>query len=383
MKFCDVTQFYSPLSGGVKRYVQEKIRYIETKRLNDRHILVIPGAKDEVVTRDQSRIYSIRSPLVSRMSRYRALLNLRALAAILEHERPDLIESSDPYQVGWKTAAIGRSLRVPVVAYYHSNFPEAYLRGPFRFLQGPAKEYVRSLYNRYEATLVPSIELVSLLRQWGVSNVRHANLGVNTEIFFPNHNDASGTRNSLGINPDQKLLLYVGRLAPEKNAETLFAAYEILSARRPRQFFLLVIGDGPQRKTLERLLRTNDEVKWIQYCTDPAELADFYRSADIFVHPGVLETFGLAALESQASGVPVIGIRGSRMDRIICHEQDSWPTENNPEALAAGIEKFSRENLERLGTIAAQTVAERYSWPTVFSELFSIYHDVIEQFNQR
>src|SRR5205814_3970689 len=90
LKICDLTQFYSPVSGGVKRYVHEKIAYISNCSPDDRHVLVIPGAKNEITTNGRSRIYSIRSPLVSRISRYRALLNLRAIEEILEREHPDL-----------------------------------------------------------------------------------------------------------------------------------------------------------------------------------------------------------------------------------------------------------------------------------------------------
>ena len=97
MKICDLTQFYSPLSGGVKRYVHEKIAYINNHAPGDEHVLVVPGEKTESRSNGRSRIYSVHSPLLSRTSRYRALLNLRAIEEILERERPDLIESSDPY----------------------------------------------------------------------------------------------------------------------------------------------------------------------------------------------------------------------------------------------------------------------------------------------
>ena len=100
MKLCDLTQFYSPLSGGVKRYLHEKIRYIQ-RATTDQHLLVIPGARSERIESERSRIYTIRSPLFSRRSRYRALLNLRAIEEILEQEKPDLIESGDPYQLAW------------------------------------------------------------------------------------------------------------------------------------------------------------------------------------------------------------------------------------------------------------------------------------------
>ena len=381
MKICDLTQFYSPLSGGVKRYVHEKINYIKAKSPEDEHILVIPGAKTEVIAGDRSRIYSIRSPLVSRSSRYRALLNLRAVGEIIERERPDIIESSDPYQVGWKSISIGRALRIPVVAFYHSHFPEAYLRGPARFLFGAAQKYVRKLYNRFEATLVPSSQLAAVLEDWGVRNVRVVNLGVNTESFRPLE-DSVETRRSLGISPNRRLLLYIGRLAHEKNTETLFTSFGMLAKRRPHEFELLVIGDGPQREQLRQLKAKVGNVQWIQYCTDSLELARFYRAADLFVHPGVQETFGLVALESQACGTPVVGIRGSHMDRIIFHEQESWARENTPDALADAIDDFCGKDLKSLGAAAATVAVERHSWPLVFEGLLYIYREVCANYRK-
>ena len=384
MKVCDLTQFYSPLSGGVKRYVHEKLEYIQRCAPDDEHVLIVPGAKTEVVAGERSRIYSIRSPLVSRSSRYRALINLRAVGEILERERPDLIESADPYQVGWKAVSAGKRLGIPVVAFYHSHFPEAYLRGAAKLLgkrgakslMAASRSYVRKLYNRFEATLVPSPQLASVLKEWGVCNVREADLGVNTERFCPAPHDSEQTRNSLGIAPDAMLLLYVGRLAPEKNTAALFKAFEILAKQRPGEFHLLVIGDGPQREQLRRLEAQVENVHWIQYCTDSLELARFYRAADAFVHPGTQETFGLVALESQACGTPVVGISGSQMDRIIFHEQASWARENTPEALAEAISRFTAGDLKAMGDTAAKGAAGRYAWPQVFERLFCIYREV-------
>jgi alpha-1,6-mannosyltransferase len=383
LKICDLTQFYSPLSGGVKRYVHEKISYLQANSPADEHVLIIPGPKTELIEQQRSRIYSIHSPLVSRSSRYRALVNLRAIDEILERERPDIIESGDPYQVGWKAVFAGRSLRIPVVGFYHSHFPDAYLRGPAKWLRVPAQKYVRALYNRFEATLVPSPALARVLGNWGVRNVRTVNLGVNAETFSPAPDDAAQTRSSLGIGHDRKLLLYAGRLAQEKNTETLFASFEMLAQRRADEFDLLIIGDGPQGEALRQLLAKHSGVKWIQYCTDSRELARFYRAADLFVHPGVQETFGLVALESQACGTPVVGIRGSYMDRIIFHEQASWARVNTPEALAAAIEAFCREDLKSLGATAAKAAAERYSWPRVFEGLLCIYREVCADYGHQ
>ncbi len=390
MKISDLTQFYSPFSGGVKRYLHEKIAYIRNYSPEDEHVLVVPGSKTEVTSNGRSRVYSIRSPLVSRSSRYRALLNLRAIEEILDRERPDLIESSDPYQIGWKAIAVGRALKIPVVGFYHSHFPEAYLKGTAIFLgkRGTlramklTRAYVRKLYNRFQATLVPSERLADLLFEWGVHNVRPVRLGVNTKVFNPAPDDAPATRQSLGVEADQKLLLYVGRLAKEKNTQTLFRAFELLRMPDRNKFHLLIIGDGPQRNRVQKIRQRVGNISWISYCTDSADLARYYRAADLFVHPGVQETFGLVALESQACGTPVVGIRGSYMDRIICHDQGSWARENTAEALAGAIESSSAKKLATLGMSAAQTAENLYSWPRVFEELFCIYREVRSKYRR-
>ena len=383
MKLCDLTQFYSPLSGGVKRYVHEKIRYIQ-RATDDEHILIIPGPKTEMVVAERSRIYSIRSPLLSRTSRYRALLNLRAIEEILERERPHLIESGDPYQVAWKAIASGVGLRIPVVGFYHSHFPEAYLRTTARYLGRTATEfvmdlarrYVRKIYNQFEATLVPSVRLGQVLTDWGVENMRAVDLGVDIEIFRPQPIDAAVTRESLGIPPERCLLLYVGRLAQEKNTQSLFAAFEWLTEHDPQRYHLLVVGDGLQRAELRGLQERTGSVTWRQYCTDSEELARLYRAADLLVHPGVQETFGLTALESQACGTPVVGIRGSYMDRIILGSQEHWAPENSVSALAEAVEAAATINLPSSGPAVAESVREHYAWPVVFQKLFRLYDEV-------
>ncbi|HEX8309991.1 MAG TPA: glycosyltransferase, partial [Chthoniobacteraceae bacterium] len=158
MKVCDLTQFYSPVSGGVKRYVSEKRRHIVERTGADEHILIIPGEHDEVITSERSRTYTIASPLISRTSRYRMLIRLEAIERVLEREQPAIIESGDPYQVAWKAVHSGAGLGIPVVGFYHSHFPEAYLRTAQKFLGRTvtefaidfSKRYIRSLYSRFE-----------------------------------------------------------------------------------------------------------------------------------------------------------------------------------------------------------------------------------------
>jgi len=390
MKVCDLTQFYSPVSGGVKRYLNEKVAYLNDRTDDDRHILIIPGQTDGMTEEGRARTYTIRSPLVSRTSRYRALLRLEAVERILEREMPDVIESGDPYQVAWKAVASGEALHIPVVGFYHSHFPEAYFRSVGKFFGRTATEfvmdfsrrYVRNLYNRFERTLVPSPALGALLRDWGVENVENIDLGVNTSVFKLEPDDSAATRAELGIPPCRVLLLYVGRLAAEKNTRVLFDAFDLLNARQPGRFHLLAIGDGGQRSHLQDLQTATGAVTWLSYCGEMSQLARYYRAADLFVHPGVQETFGLVALESQACGTPVVGIAGSYMDRIIFNSQQDWARENSAPALAQAIGEAADANLAGTGRHTSQTVRSLYSWTTVFDRLFAIYRTVVKNYRQ-
>lgn len=383
MKLCDLTQFYSPVSGGVKRYLHEKILYLHEHTESDRHVLIVPGAKDSVTDDGRSRTYSIRSPLISKTSRYRALLRLEAIEEVLEKEKPDLIESGDPYQVAWKAVASGDALRIPVIGFYHSHFPEAYLRSIEKYFGRTAtdfamdlcKRYIRNLYNSFSSTLVPSPALGTLLAEWGVENLRSIDLGVNTAIFKPDH--ASQARVELEIPESAFLLLYVGRLAHEKNTRTLFEAFELLARDHAGYFHLLAVGDGAQRASLQELQQRTGAVTWLPYCGDSTRLATMYSAADLFVHPGVQETFGLVTLESQACGTPVVGIRGSYMDRIIHSDQTHWAAENTPTALASAILGASKLDLATIGIAVSRRVTRQYSWEKVFENLFAIYREVI------
>lgn len=207
MKICDLTQFYSPVSGGVRRYLEQKALYIRRHCPGSQHVLVVPGDSHGMSGDEVCRVYTIASPLVSRTARYRALIKLHLVEEVLEKERPDVIESGDPYQLAWKAVASGRGLGIPVVGFYHSHFPEALMRTVEKYtspaitqiMQDVAKRYVCALYNHFAATFVPSPQLVSLLASWGVENLHSIDLGVDTSVFCPGSHGREAVRRRLEL----------------------------------------------------------------------------------------------------------------------------------------------------------------------------------------
>ena len=174
--------------------------------------------------------------------------------------------------------------------------------------------------------------------------------------------------------------------AREKNTQTLFEAFALLEQSHPAgDFHLLVIGDGQERDQLCKLLSNGATAyRWIPYCADAAELARYYRAADLFVHPGVEETFGLVALESQACGTPgASGFAGVTWTTLFCTIR-RWAHENT--AAAAG--RRDREECARSISLRFRSggrgIGRRalYGWPRVFERLFCIYREVLRKLQE-
>jgi alpha-1,6-mannosyltransferase len=364
VKICDVTQFYSPVSGGVKRYISEKRHHV-VANTRDEHHLIIPGSDTRYERDGRLHLHTIRSPRLDFFSRYpsryRLILNTKLVLDLLDDIRPDIIESGDPYHLAWTALRAGTQIHAPVFGFYHSHFPDAYLRTAAKYggtwfrdaVLNYAEDYIVKLYSLFTATLVPSEHLRQLLHSWGVTNTVTLNLGVDTKAFRPvPRHDA---------------------LREEKNIEMLLAAFEALHARHPNTYHLVIVGDGPLRRILPATRQRTGALTWRSYIQDNAKLADYYHAADLFIHPGVCETFGLVVLEAQACGLPCVGVRGSFMDANIMVGLDKWATRNAPNDIADAIERYENLDLAALGAKASELVHARFSWDKVFARQWSLY----------
>ena len=365
----------------MRRYIAEKVRSL--RACGGRHVLIIPGEHDTVSGDDSARVYTIASPQISRVTQYRVLLRLGEIGRILAAEKPDLVENGDPYQVGFAVARHAAALGIPSVAFYHSHFAESEVR-PLERLLGPtvaelcvslAARYSRRLYRRYSRTLVASPAIARVLEGWGIDNTALVDLGVDPQRFYPG--DRATARTSLGIAENARVLLSVGRLAAEKNTRLLCEAF-----RRLQGYHLVITGEGLQRDCVERLRDETGAVTWLPFLDSHDELLRLFHAADLFVHPGVQETFGLVTLEAQACGLPVVGIRGTAMDRIVRHTQDFWAQTATPGALANAIESAFSHDLPALGRSARTAVVAEFSWSSVMARLFDVYREVIHEYRR-
>ena len=320
--FCDLTQSWSDVGGGVRTYLLHKRRHI-LEQTPHRHLMIIPGTKDEVIEEDRAITVRIASPKVPASPHYRLLLRSRAVRAALAHFQPDLIECQDAYNLPW--TAIGHRKRFPntaLVAAYMTDFPTVYAERPFRKVMGKTLAglcgricytYCGALYRRFDSVFALSENGgAAKLRTYGVPEVGVVPLGVELGDFGPQRRDEN-LRRRFGLREDQPLLIYVGRLDGEKKPDVVVEAFRNLPHRLGAK--LALIGEGPLRDEIATL--GDEAIIMPGYMRDRSELSRWLASADIYVSAMADETFGVSIVEAQASGLPVVGVAaGAMLDRV-------------------------------------------------------------------
>jgi alpha-1,6-mannosyltransferase len=320
--FCDLTQSWSEVGGGVRTYLLHKRRHI-LEATPHSHLMIIPGARDEVIEEGRAVTVTVASPHVPASPNYRLMLRNGAVKRALERFQPDLIECQDAYNLPW--AAIAHRRRFPgtaLVAAYMTDFPTVYCERPFSKVLGKAVagvcgricySYCSTLYRRFDAIFALSQNGgAAKLKTLGIGDVDVVPLGVEVGEFGPDRRDPK-LRARLGLGDDQPLLIYVGRLDGEKKPDVVVEAFRKLPSALGARLALL--GEGPLRQDIAAL--GDERIVMPGYVTNRAELARWLASADIYVSAMADETFGISIIEAQASGLPVVGVgAGAMIDRV-------------------------------------------------------------------
>jgi alpha-1,6-mannosyltransferase len=183
-----------------------------------------------------------------------------------------------------------------------------------------------------------------------------------------------------GFDANAVLLLYVGRLVPEKNLPLLFDGMERLCQDSQRDFRLLVVGDGMERARWEQECgrKLPGRVRFAGHIGDPGVLAGLYANADLFVHPNPREPFGIAPLEAMASGLPlVVPNRGGVT--AYANEQNAWTADANVDGFCAAIlAAVENDSLRRQKMERALETARQYGWDRVAASFFELYEELHE-----
>lgn len=291
--------------------------------------------------------------------------------------QPDIAHLFHPVMTGIPTMAMLKWLGVPTVISFHLD----YARLASQFQAGGMRldiarpiidRLTQRVFNWADLRLAPSQLVQRQMQALGIRDVGLWRRGVDAEAFHPRfRSSAMRAEMSQGC-PDDTLLVYVGRLSDEKQLEHIRPALQRLPNTR-----LALVGDGPARQRLERSF-AGLPVSFMGYLRGE-RLASAYASADIFVFPSRLETFGLVVVEAMAAGLPVVAARVGGVTEVLREGISGYTFASGDTAgLLRGVHAIAkdRETMRAMGQ-QARAYAETQSWEAIMDELIAEYESLI------
>ncbi len=284
-----------------------------------------------------------------------------ALTRLWTRQRPDVVQIATEGPLGWSALAAANKLRLPVASDFHTNFHSYSSHYGFGLLRRAIVAYLRKFHNKAAVTLVPTEGIRRELLAHGYENIEIIGRGVDTQLFHPGRRDPA-LRARWGVGEHETAVLYVGRLAAEKNLALVFRAFDAMREGNPA-LRLVLVGDGPERASWQA--RRPDAI----FCgTRIGEaLAAHYASGDVFLFPSLTETWGNVTIEAMASGLAVVAYDCAAAEEIIRHGENGLKAAPEDEAafIAQAVSLASdTAQQRRLGT-AASARAAQLSWDAI------------------
>ena len=298
-----------------------------------------------------------------------------ALIRLWQLRRPDVVHIATEGPLGWSALRAASYLKLPVSTDYRTNFQSYSAHYGVGFLQKPIMAYLRKFHNLADCTMVPTEALRLSLASAGFHKLTVVSRGVDTAAFDPAHRSA-GLRAQWGLAPQDLAVLFVGRLAAEKNLDLLARTFEAIQQRDSRARLVLV-GHGPLLQALQAQCPSAVFAGQLR----GVSLAQHYASADLFLMPSLTETFGNVTTEAMASGLPVLAFRHAAAAELMVDGVNGRlaPLGDVAGFLAAALELASHP-LQRavMGAEARQTVLP-LDWGRIVRKFESVLQDVMDQ----
>ncbi len=396
MKTLHLTNAWSETSGGVATFYRAMMQM--ANRRQHSMVLVVPGKEDsEQQLNDWVRVYHLAAPFAGFKSSYRTIYPSQFLTSegklreILKRERPDVVEIADKYslnylgpllrlglakEMNFRPVVIGLScerMDVNFETYLHAGeLGRTFCKWYMRYLYFPFFDHHIAVSDETSAELRNAAKGHEIPR-----GVFHLPMGVDCDVFSSRHRstaERSKLLRKIASPANTTLLLYAGRLAPEKNLPLLLETMEHLS-RSGREYRLVLAGEGICRSSFLRdaELRIGRRVAWLGQISDREELARIYANCDFFVHPNPREPFGIAPLEAMASGLVLIGPDSGGL-KSFARAENSCLVAPTGVAFAAAIEKLAEDapSRQRIFDHAMET-ARQFSWQVVTDRFLDLY----------
>jgi len=293
----------------------------------------------------------------------------------------DIIHSQTPFSMGELALALGRLFKIPVIHTYHTFF-SAYTHyvpfAPKKWTEKVAEKASARYCNACKRIIVPSKIIEQVLKDYKVKTpiIR---LPSGVDVFQTTERDRLMVRREYYILSDEKLLLYVGRLGKEKNLDLLLQAFQSIAVQHS-PVRLMIVGDGPERKNLEKRVHRaglKDNIIFAGYLTK-RDVFRCYQAADLFVFTSKTETQGLVLAEAMSVGLPVVAVNAMGVSDILEDGRGGILTEDSPTSFANTILMMlgDRDLWEKKST-EAKTKAQSLTTAIMTDQLVKQYEEVL------
>ena len=375
------TNYYHPVVNGVVRSVAS----FRENLMKQGHNVFIFAQSDSSYKDDEPFIFrypSLPLPLGDISTAIPVSPFVDQLLPIL---KLDLIHTHHPILLGQTAARKAAELDLPLVFTFHTQYWEYTHYIPFPqeiiqdFLKNAVHRWLREFMQKCQHIIIPSESLKDILvRDYGLHE-RYSVIPTGTDLEPFVKADGKSLRSENGWQ-DETVLISVGRLAPEKNWDTLVRAFAKIHEEHPKAR-LVLIGDGTGRQSLEALateLGVSDRVTFTG-ALPFQEIPRYLKAADAFAFASVTETQGLVTIEAMAAGLPVVAVDGPGTRDIVESGKQGFLVENDPGALAKGIKKLlaDPQRIKRLSN-AALKKARTFDVNQLGTQLLGVYEQAIQ-----
>jgi len=303
----------------------------------------------------------------------------RRLHSMWRRNPPDIVHVVTEGPLGMSAVGAARKLGLPMTSSFHTNFHRYSKHYGFGWMRGLIAGHLRKLHNRTAATFVPTKALAAELGADGFNNLRVMARGVDTNLYSPVRRSPE-LRRHWNMGDSDLAVLYVGRLAAEKNLRMVVKSFTAIRAQRP-EAKLVFVGDGPMQDKLRQ------ECPDAVFCGSRRgeDLAAHYASGDLFLFPSLTETFGNVTTEALASGLAVVAYAHAAAAEVIDNGY-------NGITVAAGDENAYLEaaaalaaHPERLNVVRsrAATSMQHFDWRHIVDTFAATLNSVVKQHARR
>ncbi|PEP64358.1 MULTISPECIES: glycosyltransferase family 4 protein [Bacillus] len=375
MRVAIFTDTFTPQVNGVAKTLDRLTLYFQKQNIAYSVFAPQHTAEDDFV----ANVNKMRSiPLKILYPECRFAFPTPRIKRELLNFQPDIIHVATPFNMGLCGMYYAKKLNIPLVGSYHTDFDSYLQYYKIEFFSNMLWNYLKWFHSSMQKNFVPSPETLQQLTQKGFRNLYIWGRGVDCSLFHQAYNKDL-FRKKYNITAPY-ILSYIGRIAPEKDIETLRTLIHTTIKEQKDNIHWLIAGDGPLAEELRETLPAN--VTFTGYLQEE-NLAEAYACSDLMVFPSATETFGNVVLESLACGTPVVGANSGGVKNIITDGKTGFLCEpkNSNSFLSSIYQLLNNEEMRKQMGIAARFYATTQSWDEIFHGLYMQYEEVLHQNN--